>query len=434
MKELTVRRGFIRHFIDEVRGVYGNVPKFIHTTTGGGANYSSPSFDDDELTAIIDSVLFGTWLSAGESVRAFEKEFSRKFEIGDSVMVNSGSSANLVMMSALKEYNGWRDGAEIILSVVGFPTTLSAVMLNGLKPVFTDIEFDTLNFNVNEVSNKISTRTQGIFVSPVLGNPPDMDYLTAIEEEAGIELILDDCDSLGTKWGDHYLSSLCSISSCSFYPSHHITTGEGGMVSSDRHKLMKIVRSMVSWGRDCTCSDVANLLPEGSCKKRFDKWLPEQDVILDHKYIFSHTGYNLKPLDLQGAIGLTQLEKFDNIKIARKRNFRTIRDTFLLSHPELKSVVSYSKADVSWFGVPIICPNKEYKVRLVAHLEKNKIQTRNYFAGNILLHPAYKHLGDWREYPMANKVLEQVFFVGCSPNYTDDTLNYICDKIKEFKL
>lgn len=426
------KKDYIQQFLNEMKGHYGDIPKFIHTTKGNGVNYSGPTFSDDEIVAMIDSVMFGTWISAGEKTREFERMFSMMFRHGDSVMVNSGSSANLVMIAALKEYFGWKDEDEIILSVVGFPTTLSPLVVNGLKPVFVDIEFDTLNFDLSQVRDKITDRTRGIFISPVLGNPPDMGALVEIAKRHGLHLILDNCDSLGSMWNDMYLSEYCVASSCSFYPAHHITTGEGGMVSSDNKDIINIARSISHWGRACTCVGVDNLLTDGSCKRRFAKWLPDQDIIIDHKYVFDYIGYNLKPLDMQGAIGIEQLKKFSCISAKRKTGKALIDSMFNVFIPEVKTINEAHEADTCWFGVPVVCPGKDYKVKLVSFLERNNIQTRNYFAGNILLHGGYRHLGDWEDYPEANKVLERVFFLGCSPNYTKETFSYIEEILEEW--
>ena len=420
----------IKDFIESTKAKFGSIPKFIHTTADNKVNYSGPYFDDDEIEEMLDSVLFGTWLAAGDKVNRFEKAFSEKFNFKSSVMVNSGSSANLLMIAALKKYFKWNDGDEVILSVVGFPTTLSPLIVNNLKPVFVDIEFDTLNFDIDLIKENITLKTKAIFISPVLGNSPDFDKLLAISNDYHIELILDNCDSLGSKWDGKYLSEYCVASSCSFYPAHHITTGEGGMISSNIQGIVKIARSMSAWGRACTCVGTDNLLPYGSCGRRFSKWLPGQDIIMDHRYVFGQLGYNLKPLDLQGGLGLAQLKKFDDIHQLRRFHKHFITNLLKNHVPDVRTLYKLDPAETSWFGVPVICPDKKFKVKFVKFLEKNNIQTRNYFAGNILLHDAYKHLGNWEDYPEANKVLERVLFLGCSPHYTMDTLHYIDQTLK----
>ena len=394
--------------------------------------YSGPYWDNREITAAIKSLLIGKWLSAGENVQMFENEFAKKINERYAVMVNSGSSANLVMLAALKKYYKWEDNSEIILSVVGFPTTLSSILYNNLKPVFIDIEMDSLNFDLNKIQEKITPNTKAIFLSPVLGNPVDMDKMLKLCKDNNIELVLDNCDSLGTKWNGKYLNEYSLISSYSFYPSHHITTGEGGMVVSKNKELVRLARSFAWWGRDCFCTGACNLLPLGSCGNRFDKWLEDYDGIIDHKYLFVNIGQNLKPLDLQGAIGLVQLEKFDEIHTKRLANKVTLHSLITENVKDVYIPYAVENAEVSWFGVPIICKDKILKDKLVAHLEKNKIQTRNYFAGNILLHPAYKHLDDFKKYPFANQVLDKVFFIGTSPHYNTNVFNYIKKVLKDF--
>lgn len=431
------KKELIGNFLTELTKEYGDLPKFAHGVNNkkNQVYYSGPSFDNRELSAAIESLLFGKWGATGERVYKFENRFSELVKQKFSLMVNSGSSANLMMIAALKKYFNWQDNDEIILSVVGFPTTLSPIMIHNLKPVFIDIELDTLNFDVDKIEEKITPRTKAIFISPVLGNPPDMDKLLALKEKYNLELILDGCDSLGSKWDGKELTEYAVASSCSMYASHHICTIEGGMVSSNNEEIIRIARSLAWWGRDCFCVGSANLLPNGTCGNRFSNhWLDtKEDIVIDHKYIFSNIGYNLKPIDLQGAMGIVQLEKFPEFESKRRIHKSTIEDAFHLQMGGLKRVKTLEKSDPSWFGVPIICESNELKNKLVSYLEANGIQTRNYFAGNILLHPAYKHLDNWELYPNANEVLKRIFFVGCSPNYNKETLTYIADVINKFE-
>jgi CDP-6-deoxy-D-xylo-4-hexulose-3-dehydrase len=391
--------------------------------------YSGPFWGKEEVVAAVDTLLNGKWLSSGEKVNRFEREFSKKFNMEASVMVNSGSSANLAMIAALKKYFKWEDGAEVIVSPVGFPTTIAPLIQNNLTPVFVDIEEESLNFDLSEIEKKISSKTVGVFLSPVLGNPPDMDKLTSICEERGIKLILDNCDSLGSKWKGKYLNEYAVAASCSFYPAHHITTAEGGMVSGPRD-FVNLVRSFAWWGRDCYCVGPANLSTCGSCGKRFDRWLPNYEGEIDHKYVFTNVGYNLKPLDLQGAIGSVQLKKFEEIhakrRYAKNRLARILGESSFVRIP-----VELPDAETSWFGTPVVCD--QGKASLVAHLEANGIQTRPYFAGNLLMHPGYKHLDDYRKYPKANKVLSNVFFIGASPHYTEEVFDYVDEVLQLWK-
>jgi CDP-6-deoxy-D-xylo-4-hexulose-3-dehydrase len=252
-----------------------------------------------------------------------------------------------------------------------------------------------------------------------------MDYLKNLCDKYNLKLVGDSCDSIGSKWDGKHLSSYYVAWSTSFYPAHHISTGEGGMVCTDIAELKKLFVSFSWWGRDCHCVGSANLLSCGTCGNRFDKWLESYDGIIDHKYVFTNMGYNLKPMDLQGSIGLVQIKRFEEIDLNRKNSKKNI-ESILLKHVEgLKGVGSLGKSDPCWFGTPFICESKTLKDKLVSFLEENKIQTRNYFAGNILLHPAYSHLDDVELYPNSNQVLDKVFFLGASPHYTDEVFDYI---------
>lgn len=395
--------------------------------------YSGPYWDHKEPEAVIDTFLNGKWITAGEKVYKFENAFSKRFNVKHSHMVNSGSSANLVLIAALKRRFNWEDDSEIIVSPVGFATTISVLYQNRLKPIFIDIEWDTLNFDVNAIEAKITSKTKGIFVSPVLGNPPDMDKLMELCKKYDLKLIGDNCDSLGSKWDGKYLNEYYVAFSNSFYPAHHISTGEGGMCCTNDDELKKLFVSISWWGRDCYCIGSANLLSCGTCGNRFDKWLENYDGIVDHKYVFSEMGYNLKPLDLQGALGLVQLEKLDEIESNRKKSYKRLTEIFLNNIPGIKLPKVLDKAEPCWFGTPFICEEEGLKHRLVQYLEDNKIQTRNYFAGNILLHPGYSSLDDFNLYPEANKVLDKVFFIGAAPHYTDPVFEYIEEVVKKFK-
>tara|TARA_R110000851_G_scaffold30033_1_gene82079 strand:+ start:879 stop:2138 length:1260 start_codon:yes stop_codon:yes gene_type:complete len=393
--------------------------------------YSGPYWDEKELESAVSVLMNGKWLASGENVHKFEKKFSRMFNQKYSVMVNSGSSANLVMIAAIKKVLDWKDGDEILLSPVGFPTTIAPVVQHGLKPVFVDIEFDTLNFDLDLLEEKITDRTRAIFISPVLGNPPNFDRLLEIKDKYGIELIMDNCDSLGSKWKGKLLTDYTIASSCSFYPAHHITTGEGGMVSSNDERIVSEARSFAWWGRDCYCVGSANLLACGTCGNRFDKWLKDYDGLVDHKYIFTNMGYNLKPLDLQGAMGLVQLDKFDEIHERRRNSKNKLHKIIEKNVDSIYLPDELEYVETSWFGTPIVCRDKEQKDKLVKYFEDIKVQTRNYFAGNILLHPGYRDLDDYKKYPNSNQVLDRVFFIGASPHYDDVIFNYIEDKLME---
>ena len=412
-----------------------NTPKYLYNQRfipgKSTVLYSGPYWDENEIIEAIKTLLNGNWLVAGENVYRFEREFSKKFGVKFAHMVNSGSSANLVMITALKKFFGWEDGSEIIVSPVGFPTTIAPIVQNNLKPIFIDIEYDTLNFDLSKIEEKITEKTKGIFVSPVLGNPPDMDFLLELCEKYNLKLIGDCCDSLGTKWNGKDLGSYYVSWTSSFYPAHHITTGEGGMICTDIEDLKKLFVSISWWGRDCYCVGSANLLSCGTCKNRFDNWLESYNGIIDHKYVFTNMGYNLKPMDLQGSIGLVQLSKFEDIDKKRKQSKIQIESIITKYVKGIKGVKSLEKSDTCWFGTPFICENKQLKNKLVSFLEENKIQTRNYFAGNILFHPGYSHLDSIEHYPNSNMVLDKVFFLGAAPHYDEDVFTYVENIFKE---
>ena len=391
--------------------------------------YSGPYWDDQEPTAAITALLTGKWLPAGENVNKFERAFSKKFEFDYSVMVNSGSSANLVMIAALKKYFDWKDGDEILVCACGFPTTINPIIQNGLKPVFVDINMDDLNWDLSQVEAKISDRTVAAFSSPVLGNPYDFDKFMEIINTNGLKYIADNCDALGSKWRGKFLTENAVAASCSFYPAHHICTIEGGMVSSNIEEVVQIARSYAWWGRGCYCVGSQNKLPNGVCGQRFDRWLEGYDKDVDHKYVFGVQGYNLKPADLQGSIGLIQLTKQTEIHCVRRMN-KTAMTQIFSQIPGCRVVEEKEHAETSWFGVPIIY--KDGKHHLVKYLEDHGIQTRNYFAGNILMHPAYRDIEPASNYPRASEVLDNVFFLGTSPIITMPMLDYIDEVVLKY--
>jgi len=393
--------------------------------------YSGPYWNELEVQAAIESLMSGFWLSSGEKVDKFERRFSKLFDFKESLMVNSGSSANLVMIASLKKFYDWQDGDEIIVSVVGFPTTVSAIIQNNLTPVFVDIKWDDLNWDLDKIKSLVTSKTRAVFSSPVLGNPGNFDQLIDICDEKNILIISDNCDSLGSKWKGKFLTDYSVAASCSFYPAHHITTMEGGMVSSNNPEIITLARSFAWWGRGCYCVGRQNLLPDGTCKKRFDKWIPDCDDIVDHKYVFENVGYNLKPLDLQGAIGIVQLDKIEEITDLRKKNKRRM-DLIFSKVPGVRIIQENDSAETSWFGAPIVCESGSLKRELVSTLEKNRIQTRNYFAGNLLMQPAYRKYGNWKDYKNATEVLSKVFFVGVSPTITDEMLDYVESVVGKF--
>jgi len=422
----------INSFVASLENHAGTYPYLLNKQWKPGDQifYSGPFWDHQEIVAAFESLVTSKWLSAGDSVTKFEKRFSSRFGFKNSVMVNSGSSANLVMIAALREFYGWDNESEIIVSVCGFPTTLNPVLQNNLKPVLVDIDFNDLNWSIEHIEQSITQNTKAVFCSPVLGNPGNYQRVLDLAKSYNILLISDNCDSLGSKWKGRYLTDYSVAASCSFYPAHHLCTVEGGMVSSQESQIIAIARSFAWWGRDCYCEGAQNMLPNGVCGKRFDRWLQGYDEDIDHKYVFSRQGYNLKPLDLQGAIGAVQLAKAETIHHYRRLNKQKIQLIFERI-PGCRVVSEHEDAEVSWFGVPIVYSQKKM---LVAYLESKKIQTRNYFAGNLLRHPAYKGLSDPALFLNADRVLDEVFFLGCSPVITQPMIDYIDEVVTEFIL
>lgn len=399
--------------------------------------YSGPTWNEEELAEAIQALLEGQWLVSGERVREFERAFSKKVGQEYTLMVNSGSSANLLMVSALrsKRLFGFSE-VGVITPVSGFPTTVAPILQNGFKPVFVDVELGSLNLDLEQVEARLkdTPNVKALMFAHTLGNPPDMDRVLDLCRRYDLVFLEDNCDSLGSTWGGAPLGSFGLLSSCSFYPAHHLTTGEGGAVSTSKPEIEKILRSLAWWGRDCYCVGNANLLENGTCKKRFNNWLPVlPDLVVDHKYVYSEIGYNLKPLDLQGAIGLAQLRKYDWIHRRRKEVAESYR-SFFLQYPDLFHLPeAHPKSDVSWFHFAVtIATDRFSRDELIRFLESRRIQTRNFFAGNILCHPAFEHLGDFNDYPNALRGARSSFLLGVSPNLREDQIEYVKSSVREF--
>ena len=395
--------------------------------------YSGSLFDADEYIAGIDTLLDG-WLALGENGIRFENKFSPRLGKQFGALTNSGSSANLLMVSSLasRKLFNLPKGSKIITPVAGFPTTINPILQNGYEPVFIDIELDTLNLNIEQLELAAKQGASALIFAHVLANPPNMDEVMSIVKRYGLILLEDCCDALGSMYDGKPLGSFGELSSCSFYPAHHITMGEGGFVACKTKEQEVVIKSLREWGRGCYCSGKASsCLPNGMCKRRFSNWLPLlPNEIMDHKYVYEEIGYNLKPLEMQASIGLIQLKKLDNIIEKRKYNFSRLykifepySDTFILPKATQKS-------DPSWFAFPLTLKDtsKFTRTQFTMFLENNKIQTRNYFGGNILLQPAYKHLittDPITTYPNATKATTNTFFLGTSPVIKDQHLDYI---------
>ena len=401
--------------------------------------YSGPYFNSDEFVASIGTLL-EEWLTLGDKAIQFEKKFAPLLGKKHGVVVNSGSSANLIMMATAKRYYGWKNGDRVIVPVAGFPTTLNPIIQCGLLPVFVDIELDTLNLNLEQVEKACKNGAVAITFAHVLGNPPNMDKLTQLMVKYSIPLLEDCCDALGSTHDGELAGSNGVMATCSFYPAHHITMGEGGFVACANEEIEMIARSFREWGRGCYCvGRKANLSTKGSCGCRFSKWLPTlPDEVFDHKYVYDNIGYNLKPIELQCAMGLAQIEKLPEIHQKRKDNHKRLVEIFAPYEKYFIVHKATPTSDPSWFAFPATVKNDApfKRSKFTSFLEENKVQTRNYFGGNLLLQPAYKDLkcttwlggtiSDARLlFPVATKVTTDTFFLGTSPIITPEQMDYV---------
>lgn len=397
--------------------------------------YAGPYFNSQEYMNSVNSLL-NEWLVLGEDADKFEKQFSELFGKKHGLLTNSGSSANLLMMSALKSVKKYnlQKGTKVITPIAGFPTTVNPIFQVGFVPIFVDIELDTLNLNLEQVEHllQLDPDIKVITFAHVLGNPPNMDKVMELVEKYKLILLEDCCDALGTKYRGKPLGSFGDMASCSFYPAHHITMGEGGIVTVNSDKLERIVRSIRDWGRGCYCKGKDNLSEHGKCNCRFNNWLPNMPKHeFDHKYVYEEIGYNLKPIELQASMGLAQLEKLDEIIGLRKRNHTLLLNIFSKYEDYFILPKAQENSDVSWFAFALtIKDNKKFtRTEFCQFLERNKIQTRPYFAGNLMLQPAYKDVAKGEDYvtyfPNATKATTDTFFLGVSPVITEEQIEYI---------
>ena len=406
-------------------------------------NYAGPHFNADEYVAAAEALLNG-WLVMGDKSIKFEKEFPKQFGKTNGILTNSGSSSNLLMMSALTSKRGYNlpKGTKVLMPIAGFPTTLNPTLQVGFTPVFVDIELDTLNLDLDQVERalELDPEIRVITFAHVLGNPPNMDRLMEIVRKYNLILLEDCCDALGSTYDGKPLGSYGEMASCSFYPAHHMTMGEGGFVASKTYAQEVILRSFREWGRGCYCvGPEANKLKCGSCGKRFQEWIPEMPgEVFDHKYVYDEIGYNLKPIELQSAMGLVQIEKLDEIHALRRRNYQLLFNIYEKYEQYFHLPRAQEKSDPSWFAFPLtIRADAPFKrMDIVDYLEENLIQTRPYFAGNIMLQPAYSHLmnpADARDnFPVATMTMKNTYFHGTSPVITPEQIAYIGETVDGF--
>ena len=403
--------------------------------------YAGPYFGTEEYVKAVETLLNG-WLALGKDGIRFEQVFPKLLGKEYGILTNSGSSSNLIMMSALtsKRLYNLPKGTKVITPIAGFPTTLNPIFQVGFEPVFVDIDLDTLNLNLDMVEEKAKQGCKVITFAHVLGNPPNMDRLMEIVNKYKLILLEDCCDALGSTYNGSPLGSYGEFASCSFYPAHHITMGEGGFVACKTKNQETIARSFREWGRGCYCvGQKANLLKNGTCKNRFSNWLPSlPNEIFDHKYVYDEIGYNLKPIELQASMGLVQISRLETIVQKRKQNHAKLCSIFEKYSDYFIIPKKTENSDPAWFAFAVtIKDGAPFKRKdIVDFFEERKIQTRPYFAGNIMLQPAYAGIMDSslliREFPNARKITTDTFFLGTSPVITDEQLNYIDKTLTDF--
>lgn len=398
------------------------------------APVSGKVLDGEDIATMVDACLDG-WLTAGRFTAEFQRALARYVGVRSASFVNSGSSANLVALSALTSpklgEQALRPGDEVVTVATGFPTTVNPILQNRLIPVFVDVEIGTYDAVGEQLEAAIGPKTRAIMMAHTLGNPFDLDLVTRLCKQHGLLLVEDTCDALGSTYDGQRVGSFGDTATVSFYPAHHITTGEGGAVFSQRPLVTRQVESFRDWGRDCYCETGC----DNTCNKRFEWQLGSLPEGYDHKYIYSHIGYNLKGTDMQAALGLSQLKKLDHFVARRKENFAhlfaRLSDTEGLVLP-----VATPKSDPAWFGFPITLADdlRVDREDLMRFLETKKIGTRLVFAGNVLRQPAYQGIEHRVVSDLTNSdtVMRRSFWVGTYPGLSQPMLDYIADSIIDF--
>ena len=439
---MTKQEQLKKEILEKVKEYYGLVhkpkqnEKFIEGKTR--VNYAGRVFDENEMINLVDSSL-DFWLTYGKYSKEFEKKLADFLGVRYALTVNSGSSANLLAFYALTSpllgNRRIKRGDEVITVAAGFPTTVAPLVQYGAVPVFVDMELKHFNIDVTQLEKAISSQTKAIMIAHTLGNPFDIEKVKEICDKYNLWLIEDNCDALGSIYKGKYTGTWGDIGTSSFYPPHHLTMGEGGAVYTDDPLLKKILLSMRDWGRDCWCESGV----DNTCGHRFTQKFGKLPLGYDHKYVYSHFGFNLKITDMQAAIGVAQLEKLSSFVEKRKENFKKLYDglkdieEFILMEPQPKS-------DPSWFGFMITLKDgvKFSRNDLAEYLENHNIQTRNLFAGNMLRHPMFESLEEGKEYKVigdlkyTNKIMNDSFWVGVYPGMSEKAIDYMIEKIKEF--
>lgn len=392
-------------------------------------------FDASELQHLVEASL-DFWLTTGRFAAQFEREFARFMGVRHAILVNSGSSANLLALSCLTSPKlgdrALRPGDEVITVAAGFPTTVNPILQNRLTPVFVDVAIPTYNIDASQLEAALSERTRAVMIAHTLGNPFDLDAVGDFTRRHNLWLIEDCCDAVGATYRGQKVGTFGDLATVSFYPAHHITMGEGGCVLTNRSRLKTLVESFRDWGRDCWCEPGK----DNTCGKRFDWRLGELPHGYDHKYIYSHIGYNLKATDMQAAVGVAQLAKLPSFIAARRRNFDLLRQGLsdLQEHLILPEATPFSEP--SWFGFPITVAESAPFTRneLVRFLEQRKIATRLLFGGNLVRQPAYRSQPYRVVGALTNtdRIMNNTFWVGVYPGLNETMLSFIVDSIHLF--
>ncbi len=396
---------------------------------------SGKVFDAAEMVNLVDSSL-EFWLTTGRYAELFEQELTRYLGVRHASLCNSGSSANLLALSALTSPSlGKRQlqpGDEVVTVAAGFPTTVNPIIQNGMMPVFLDVDLQTHNIDVSRLDEAITPRTKAIMIAHTLGNPFDLDTVTAVANEHDLWLIEDNCDALGSRYNGRFTGTFGHLSTVSFYPAHHITMGEGGVVLTDRPRLKKLVESFRDWGRDCWCPPGK----DNTCGKRFEWQLGDLPYGYDHKYIYSHIGYNLKMTDMQAAVGVAQLKKLDGFIAARKRNWQRLYDGLKLLEEFFVLPEPTPKSDPSWFGFLLtVRPEAPFgRNELIRYLDDRKIATRQLFGGNLIRQPAYQNIPHRVVGSLANTdvIMNGSFWIGVYPGLTHEMIDYVLAMFRDF--
>jgi len=397
--------------------------------------YAGRVFDHKELVNLVDSSL-DFWLTAGRNAEEFEYEFAQMFNATEAILVNSGSSANLVAISALTspklKNRRLKPGDEVITVAAGFPTTVAPIIQNRLVPVFLDVTLGNYAINTARLEQAISPKTKAIFVAHTLGIPFDLDTVKAFAKKYNLWLIEDNCDALGSTYDGKLTGTYGDMATFSFYPAHHITMGEGGAVVSHNEDLARIAKSFRDWGRDCYCGPGE----DNTCGVRFTQQFGKMPLGYDHKFVYSHLGYNLKVSDMQAAVGIEQLKKLPEFTAKRKENYKFLFEGLQKFEDKLILPIATEKSDPSWFGFLVTVKKDAGFTRneLVQFLNENKIHTRNLFAGNIIKQPAFEGV-DMRvigDLTNTDYIMNNTFFMGIYPGNGKEELSYVISKFEEF--